>query len=83
MTEQVETPGFLAELPAPERDAVALACFGGFSYHKIANHLHQAEDAVKRQIRDGLHRLGAAFAAAPAPSAPVTADSRQSLPNRR
>lgn len=50
----------LAVLPAPEREAIALAYFGGHTSRRVAELLGQPEDTVKRRIRRGLRQLRSA-----------------------
>jgi RNA polymerase sigma-70 factor (ECF subfamily) len=47
----------LGSLPEPERDAIALAYFGGHTYREVAEMLDQPEGTVKSRIRSGLKRL--------------------------
>lgn len=49
-----------AALPVAERDAIALASFGGYSYRRVAELLGQTEDTVTRRIRRGLVQLRSA-----------------------
>ncbi len=47
----------LSQLPEPERRAVELAYFGGYSYRTVARMLDEPEGTVKSRIRSGLGRL--------------------------
>lgn len=47
----------LDTLPAPEREAIELAYFGGRTYRDVARILNVAEGTIKSRIRAGLRRL--------------------------
>ena len=47
----------IERLPAPERQCIALAYFGGHTYREVAAQLSEPEGTVKSRIRAGLKRL--------------------------
>lgn len=52
----------LGELPEPEREAIALAYFGGLSYVEVAKRLDTPEGTVKSRIRSGMRKLSVSLA---------------------
>lgn len=52
----------LGELPEPEREAIALAYFGGLSYVEVAKRLGAPEGTVKSRIRSGMRKLSVSLA---------------------
>lgn len=52
----------LDELPEPEREAIALAYFGGLSYVEVAKRLDTPEGTVKSRIRSGMKKLSVSLA---------------------
>lgn len=51
----------LAALNEDEREAIALAYFGGLSYVETATRLRQPEGTVKSRIRSGMRKLATAL----------------------
>ncbi len=47
----------LSPLPAAERQAIALAYFGGHTYQEVADLLDRPDETVKSDIRNGLGRI--------------------------
>ena len=47
----------LAQLSAPQREAVSLAYYGGHTYREVAALLDVPEGTIKTRIRDGLTKL--------------------------
>ena len=47
----------LADLTGPQREAVSLAYFGGYTHSEVAELLHIPLGTVKTRIRDGLIRM--------------------------
>lgn len=50
------------ELPDTEREAIALAYFGGLSYVQVAKRLGAPEGTVKSRIRSGMKKLSVTLA---------------------
>lgn len=48
----------MRELPAAQRQAIALAYFGGMSHQEIATKLNRPLGTIKTRVRLGLHKLG-------------------------
>jgi RNA polymerase sigma-70 factor (ECF subfamily) len=51
----------VADLPRPEREAIQLAYFGGYTYREVATLLSEPEGTVKGRIRSGLKRMHGAL----------------------
>ena len=47
----------MQQLPAPQREAIALAYFGGRTYRDVASELGIPEGTAKTRMRDGLTKL--------------------------
>jgi len=47
----------LKSLSKPQREAIVLAYYGGYSYHEVADRLQIALGTIKTRIRDGLIRM--------------------------
>lgn len=47
----------MAALPATQRDAIALAYFGGRTYREVASELDIPEGTAKTRLRDGLSKM--------------------------
>lgn len=47
----------LVGLSKKEREAIALAYFGGLSYVQVAQHLETPEGTIKSRIRSGMRKL--------------------------
>jgi RNA polymerase sigma-70 factor, ECF subfamily len=54
--------GAVADLAEGEREAIALAYFGGLSYVEVAQRLGQPEGTVKSRIRSGMRKLSVSLA---------------------
>lgn len=48
----------MGELPEAQRQAIALAYFGGMSHQEIASKLNRPLGTIKTRVRLGLHKLG-------------------------
>ena len=55
--DQQQVLGALAQLTAPQREALSLAYYGGHTYREVAAMLDVPEGTIKTRIRDGLIRL--------------------------
>ena len=53
--------GAVADLPEDQRQAIALAYFGGQTYREVAEHLGVPEGTIKSRIRNGLTRMRASL----------------------
>jgi len=53
----------LYELPAPQRQALELAYFGGLSHQEIATRLHKPLGTIKTRVRLGMQKLSGVLAA--------------------
>lgn len=52
----------LGDLAQPEREAIAMAYFGGLSYVEVARRLGAPEGTVKSRIRSGMKKLSVSLA---------------------
>lgn len=55
--DRTEVLDALHRLPAPQREAIVLAYFGGRTYREVAQELSTPEGTVKTRMRDGLIKL--------------------------
>ena len=55
--DRTEVLAALHQLPAPQREAIVLAYFGGRTYREVAEELSTPEGTVKTRMRDGLIKL--------------------------
>jgi RNA polymerase sigma-70 factor (ECF subfamily) len=53
----------MRELPAAQRQAIALAYFGGMSHQEIATRLDRPLGTIKTRVRLGLQKLGSLLVA--------------------
>jgi len=53
----------MSELPDAQRQAIALAYFGGLSHQEIATKLNRPLGTIKTRVRLGLHKLGSLLVA--------------------
>jgi RNA polymerase sigma-70 factor (ECF subfamily) len=53
----------MSELPEAQRQAIALAYFGGLSHQEIATKLNRPLGTIKTRVRLGLHKLGSLLVA--------------------
>lgn len=61
---QVEIDDALSRIPAPQREVIALAYFGGRTYREVAAELGIPEGTAKTRMRDGLAKLHATLSRA-------------------
>lgn len=61
---RVEIDDALSRIPAPQREVIALAYFGGRTYREVAAELGIPEGTAKTRMRDGLAKLHATLSRA-------------------